>query len=77
MKNTKSRVRPQYDVLGLSSAKDNMIGSHLRKSSDHRRSIINSNHTIRFAKETRFFANLEDKKNPYASYQDPGTMDFK
>ena len=39
--------------------------------------MINGNNRIKFTKEERVFGNLEDKKNPYVSYQDPGNLDFK
>lgn len=63
--------------MNYSQLKESPSGSLLKSSVNLKRSIVNSNTNIMFSKEMRFFGNLEDKKNPYVSYQSPGTLEFK
>ncbi len=77
---TNSRVRNAQSVLdniNTSSPKESLSNSILKSSVDLKRSIINSNNTIKFAKEVRFFGNLIDKKSNYVSYQSSSTFEFK
>ena len=73
---SKGKIRPLYDFLD-SSPRNSLNGSLLKSSLNLKNSVLNSNNRIKFAKEERFFSNLEDKKNPYVSYQGPGNLDFK
>lgn len=60
-----------------SPQKESPSGSLLKSSVNLKRSVVNTNSNIMFGKEKRFFGNLQDKKNPYVSYQDPGTLQFQ
>ena len=76
-KNHRSRVKPLAELLSSSSARHNLADSFMKNSLLQRRSVVNSNNTVRFTRESRFFDNLEDKKNPNVCYQGVSNMDFK